>query len=168
MLINEKTSKELDILYGQMFSLNSVFDNACSFMLNEWAMVQAENIIHHNLAHLFPLLADKVSGIKDDYDMRSIRPVVPEHSETYENLVDMFDKLLDECTATYEMIKIVNNTAIENGDFNVQVGLISLMQDYSKVYGQVLTLNNKAHQLVDNFERFDAHIDNWGIVGLEM
>lgn len=168
MLINEKTSKELDILYGQFFNLNSAFDNCCSFMLNEWAMVQAESIIHNKLAHLFPLLADKVSGIKDDYDMRSIRPAVPEHSETYENLVDMFDKLLDECSATYEMIKIVNKTAVEAGDFNVHVGLVSLMQDYNKVYGQVLTLNNKAHQLVDDFETFDAHIEDWGIVGLEM
>lgn len=168
MLINEKTSKELDILYGQFFNLNSAFDNAVSFMLNEWAMVQASEIIHQNLAHLFPLLADKVSEIKDDYDERSIRPVVPEHAESYDNLVDMFDALLDECKATYEMIKIVNSTAVESGDFNVHVGLISLTQNFNKVIGQVITLNNKAHQLVDDFVTFDAYIEDWGIVGLEM
>lgn len=166
MLINEQTSKELDILYGQFFNLNSGFDNAVSFMLNEWAMVQASEIIHQNLAHLFPLLADKVSEIKDDYDERSIRPVVSEHAESYDNLVDMFDALLEECTATYEMIKIVNNTAVENGDFNVHVGLISLMQDYNKVIGQVITLDNKAHQLVDDFISFDTYVKDWGIAGL--
>lgn len=166
MLINEKTSKELDVLYGQFFNLNSLFDNAVSYMLNEWGMVNASEIIHLNLAHLFPVLADKVSEIKDDFDERSVRPTVPEHKEEYKNLVDLFDRLLDECEATYNMIKIVNDTSISNGDLNVHVGLISLTQNFNKVIGQVITLNNKAHQLIDNFDLFDAHIEHWGIKGL--
>lgn len=166
MLINEKTSKELDVLYGQFFNLNSLFDNAVSYMLNEWAMVNSSQVIHQNLAHLFPVLADKVSEIKDDFDERSVRPEVPEHKEAYKDLADMFDRLLDECVATYNMIKIVNTTAVESGDLNVHVGLISLVGDFNKVIGQVITLNNKAHQLVNNPDMFDFHINSWGISGV--
>ena len=113
MLISKETSKDLDILYGQFFNLNSLFDRAVSVMLNDWAMVQASDIIHHKLAHLFPLMADMVSEIKDNFDESSVRPTVDEHVETYDGLADMFDRLLDECKATYDMIKIVNKGIID-------------------------------------------------------
>ena len=41
MYISKETCKDLDTLYGQFFNLNSLFDRAVSFMLNDWAMVQA-------------------------------------------------------------------------------------------------------------------------------
>ena len=166
MLISKETSKDLDTLYGQFFNLNSLFDRAVSVMLNDWAMVQASDIIHHRLAHLFPLLADKVSEIKDNYDISSVRPVVEAHTEDYSNLADMFDTLLDECVATYDMIKLVNKGALERDDINVHAELMSLVIDFSKIIGQILTLDNKAHQMSEDFDTFDEHIDDWGIVGL--
>ena len=77
----------------------------------------------------------------------------------------MFDRLLDECMATYDMIKLVNKGALERGDLNVHAELMELVRSYNKIIGQILTLNNKAHQ-IDSFDTFDAHIDDWGIVGL--
>lgn len=165
MYISKETCKDLDTLYGQFFNLNSLFDRAVSVMLNDWAMVQASDIIHHRLAHLFPLMADMVSEIKDNYDESSVRPEVEAHTETYSGLADMFDRLLDECMATYDMIKLVNKGALERGDLNVHAELMELVRSYNKIIGQVLTLNNKAHQ-IDSFDTFDAHIDDWGIVGL--
>lgn len=166
MLISKETCKDLDTLYGQFFNLNSLFDRAVSVMLNDWAMVQASDIIHHKLAHLFPLMADMVSEIKDNYDESSVRPELQAHTETYDNLAEMFDRLLDECVATYEMIRLVNKCALEHNDFNVHVELTALMRSFNKIIGQMLTLNNKAHQIED-FDTFDFRIKDWGIVGLE-
>lgn len=165
MLISKETIKDLDTLYGQFFNLNSLFDRAVSIMLNDWAMIKASDIIHHRLAHLFPLMADKISEIKDNYDESSVRPVVDAHTESYDGMADMFDRLLDECVATYDMIKIVDKGALERGDLNVHAELISLVCSFNKVIGQVLTLKNKAYQ-IQSFDTFDAHIENWGIVGL--
>ena len=129
-------------------------------------MVQASDIIHHKLAHLFPLMADMVSEIKDNYDESSVRPELQAHTETYDNLAEMFDRLLDECVATYDMIRLVNKCALEHNDFNVHVELTALMRSFNKIIGQMLTLNNKAHQIED-FDTFDFRIKDWGIVGLE-
>ena len=167
MLISKETAKDLDALYGQFFNLNSLFDRAVSVLLNDWAMVQASNIIHANLAHLFPLMADRISEIKDNYDISSIRPIVEEHSETYKDLADMFNRLLNECEATYTMIKLADKGARERDDLNVHAELIGIVVDFNKIIGQVLTLNNKAHQMPENYDKFDAHIDDWGIVGLD-
>lgn len=166
MLISKKTSEALDILYGQFFNLNSLCDNAVSLMLNDWAMVQASDIIHHKLCHLFPVMADKISEIKDNYDERSIRPAVPEHKETYNDLADMFNTLYETFDDTYQMIKMVNSIALEEGDLNVHADLMSFLRDFNVVIGQIITLKNKAEQFPTDFDRFDFHIKDWGIVGL--
>lgn len=166
MLISRKTSDALDILYGQFFNLNSLLDNAVSFMLNDWSMVQASEIIHKRLAHATPLLADKISEIKDDYDERSIRPEVPEHKETYGTLKEMFDAIYDEFEATYRMIVLTNKIALDEGDINVHAGLMEFMRTFNKIIGQIITLKNKADQGLD-FDTFDFHIKDWGIVGLD-
>lgn len=167
MLISKQTSDDLDILYGQFFNLNSLCDNAVSYMLNEWAMPNANNIIHHKICHLFPLMADDISAIKDNYDMRSIRPEVPEHSETYSNLAEMFDRIYDEMEATYTMIKMANKTAMENGDINVYADLVGFISKFNIVIGQIITLMNKAHQMPNDYDTFDNRIDKWGINGLD-
>ena len=106
-----------------------------------------------------------MSEIKDNYDESSVRPEVEAHTETYSGLADMFDRLLDECMATYEMIKLVNKGALERGDINVHAELMELVRSYNKIIGQMLTLQNKAHQ-IKSFDTFDDRIVNWGIVGL--
>lgn len=166
MLISKKTSEALDILYGQFFNLNSLLDNAVSYMLNEWSMVQASEIVHLRLAHAQPILADKISEIKDDYDERSTRPEVSKHDETYSSLKEMFDYIYLEFEATYRMIVLTNKIALEEGDINVHAGLMEFMRKFNKVIGQIITLKNKADQNLD-FNTFDFMIKDWGIVGLE-
>lgn len=166
MLMHEETSKALDILYNKFFDLNSVFDNAVSYMLNVWCMPNASATIHHNLAHLFPVMADTISEIKDNYDERSTRMALPNHDEEYNNLVDMMTVLYDYCENTYNVIKETFNIAMQHNDVNVVCDLAEFQRDYNKVIGQVITLKNKAEQMPDEYDKFDRHIDKWGIVGL--
>lgn len=166
MLINDKTSEALDVLYGEWFNLNSLCDNAASFMLNEWAMVQANDIIHHRLCHLFPLMADDISAIKDDYDMTSIRPVVTEHKEKYTSLKEMFDTIYNAFEDTYKLISLTDDVALENGDKNVHAPLMDFMRKFNRVIGQIITLKNKAEQMPMDFDTFDFRIKDWNIVGL--
>ncbi|MEG2013927.1 MAG: hypothetical protein RR063_12110 [Anaerovoracaceae bacterium] len=167
MLISNETNEALDILYSQYFNLNSLCDNAVSFMLNNWAMVQANDIIHHKLCHWYPLGADEISSIKDNYDLKSIRLEVPEHSEEYSNLAELFDRIYNEHETTYKMIKMVNKVAIDNGDLNVQYELVKVIKHFNIIIGQIITLMNKAHQMPNDFDTFDRHISSWGINGLD-
>lgn len=165
MLISEETSKALDILYNQFFNLNSLYDNAVSYMLNEWCMPNASEIIHKNLAHTFPVMADMISEIKDNYDEKSIRTYIPTHDEEYSTLSEMMDELYRYCANTYEMIKVASKVAMDNGDLNVLADLVDFTSKFNKIMGQVITLKGKAEQIND-FDKFDRHIDKWGIVGL--
>jgi len=168
MLISEETSKALDLLYNQFFNLNALFDNAVSYMLNEWCMPNASEIIHHNLAHTFPVMADMVSEIKDNYDVKSVRTAIPAHDEEYEDLLDMTNTMYEYCANTYEMLKTASRVAMNNGDLNVLSDLVEFTSKFNKIMGQVITLKGKAEQMPNEFDKFDRHIDKWKIVGLEV
>ncbi len=166
MLISEQTSLALDELVGVYFDLNRTFDRAVSVMTNTWAMPNAANTIHHNLAHLFPLLADKVTEIKDKYNLTSVYPDTHKDARTYTNLEDMMSTLLKESADAYETIKMINKISEEQGDFMVHAALIDIMNWHSVVMGQVITLHDKAQQMPTEFDEYDRHIDSWGIDGI--
>lgn len=167
MRLSDKTSQALDILVGQYFSLNRVFDRAVSWMEVEFAMPNAANIIHHKLAHLWPLMADTVSDFKHQWNVTTVYPATQAASQGYENLEDMTDHLLNNTLFVYDVIKQTYQIAKEEGDFNANAMLQKLMQDMNKVVAQIILLNDKAKQMSTAYDEYDRHIDSWGIVGLE-
>lgn len=168
MYLSEKTSQALDELVGLYFDANRTFDRAVSIMQNKWAMPQASEIIHKNLAHLFPLLADVVSGFKDECNVTTIYLETHRDARDYANLLDMMENLLKEILTIYEAIKITYKLAKEEGDLNACVMLEDLTAKMTKVIGQVYTLRDKAEQMPTDYDKYDYHIATWGIVGLEL
>ena len=163
MLISKQSDEALNTLYGAFFDLNATLDVCVSYMLNVWAMPQASDLVHQNLAHTAPKMADFVSEIKDNYNLRSIRPQVHEDTRSYNNLQDMFETVLQEYSDVYQMMKMVDKIAHENGDFMVHADIVKLMQLFSKVIGVVITLRDKASQMPNDYDEFDRHSTSWGI-----
>jgi hypothetical protein len=167
MLIAIQTSNALDELYGSFFDLNATLDRVVSVMLNDFSMPQASDIVHHKIAHLTPLLADKISEIKDNYNVSSIRPEVHRDDRNYSDLEVMFKTVLEEFEGVYEMIKMCYDTAHTHGDLNVCADLMKFIPKFSVVIGQIITLRDKAVQMPTGFDTFDRHITSWKIDGLE-
>lgn len=168
MSISLKTSESLDLLVGKAFDLNRSFDRAVSIMQNKWCMPNAANIIHHNLAHLFPLLADVISGFKDSWNLTTVYPETHKDDRDYANLLDMMTILRNEVLDFYEMIKMVYKIAEEENDFNTMAMLIDFMNKLTIVVSQMYTLKDKAEQMPTDWDTFDNHISQWGIDGLNI
>lgn len=168
MSISLKTSESLDLLVGKAFDLNRSFDRAVSIMQNKWCMPNAANIIHHNLAHLFPLLADVISGFKDNWNLTTVYPETHKDDRDYSNLLAMMTILRDEVLDFYEMIKMVYKIAEEENDFSVMAMLIDFMNKLTIVVSQMYTLKDKAEQMSTDWDTFDNHISQWGINGLNI
>lgn len=166
MFLSQKTSDALDEIVGAFFDLNRTFDRAVSYMQNKWCMPQAADIIHHKLAHLWPLEADKVSGFKDQYNMLTRYPVTHEDNRTYVDLSDMMNTLLSEVGEVYKMIKMTYQVAKEEDDLNACSMLFSLTEDMNILIGQMITLADKAEQMRTDYDTFDRHITSWEINGL--
>lgn len=168
MNISFKTSEALDLLVGKSFDLNRTFDRAVSIMQNKWCMPHAADIIHHNLAHLFPLLADVISGFKDNWNVTTVYPETHKDDRDYDNLLSMMTILKNEILDFYEMIKMTYKLAEEENDFNAMAMLMDLMNKLTIVVAQVFTLYDKAEQMPTDFDVFDNHISQWGIKGLNL
>lgn len=168
MSVSLKTSESLDLLVGKAFDLNRSFDRAVSIMQNKWCMPNAANIIHHNLAHLFPLLADVISGFKDNWNLTTVYPETHKDDRDYANLLDMMTILRNEVLDFYEMIKMVYKIADEEGDFNVMALLTNFMNKITVIVSQMYTLKDKAEQMPTGWDVFDNHISQWGINGVDL
>lgn len=168
MMLSNKTSEALDYLIGAYFDLNRTFDRAVSVMEVKFAMPNAANIIHHKLAHLWPLMADVVSDFKHQWNVMAVYPETHRDARDYTNLEDMMGVLLKETLDVYEIIRQTYAIAKDEHDFNTNAMLQNLMQDMNKVIAQVIVLNDKAKQMPTDFDNYDRHIDSWGIVGLEL
>lgn len=168
MGISLKTSESLDLLVGKAFDLNRSFDRAVSIMQNKWCMPNAANIIHHNLAHLFPFLADVISGFKDSWNLTTVYPETHKDDRDYSTLLDMMTILRNEVLDFYEMIKMVYKIAEEENDFNTMAMLIDFMNKLTIVVSQMYTLKDKAEQMPTDWDTFDNHISQWGINGLNI
>ena len=168
MNFSQKTSEALDLLVGKAFDLNRSFDRAVSIMQNKWCMPHASDIIHHNLAHLFPLLADIISGFKDSWNVPTVYPETHKDNRDYINLAEMMNILHNEVLDFYLMIKMTYQIAEEEKDFNVMSMLVDFMNKITVVISQTYTLKDKAEQLSTEFDVFDNHISDWGINGLNL
>ena len=168
MMLSNKTSDALDVLVGACFDMNRTMDRMTSIMQNVWSMPQAADIFHHKLAHLWPLLADEVSGFKDQYNMTTVYPETHRDGREYKNLFDMMSVLLKEVEVVYEIVRQTYYIAKENRDFNANVMLQDFMRKLTIVISQIITLRDKAERMSTDYDTYDFHIKDWGIVGVEL
>lgn len=168
MMLSNKTSDALDVLVGACFDMNRTMDRMTSIMQNVWSMPQAADIFHHKLAHLWPLLADEVSGFKDQYNMTTVYPETHRDGREYKNLFDMMSVLLKEVEGVYEIVRQTYYIAKENRDFNANVMLQDFMRKLTIVISQIITLRDKAERMPTDYDTYDFRIKDWGIVGVEL
>lgn len=168
MLISKETSNALDTLLGAFFDLNRTLDRCVSWMQNVWSMPQAADIVHHRLAHLMPLFGDKVSEIKDRYNMTSVYPATHADARQYADLSEMFEVVLEEFAEVYKIIQMTRKIVVEQDDINVLTDLYNILEGYNIIMGQIYTLRDKANQMPDQYDIFDRHISSWGIDGIDL
>lgn len=167
MFLSEKTSQAIDEIVGSFFNLNRTVDRMCSVLLNKWSMLRTEQLLHHNHAHIYPLLADIWSDFKSDYNIPTVYPETHKDDRDYNSLLDMMETYLKEVGDVYSMIKITYNIAKDEGDLNACAMIMDFMPKMTEMISQVITLRDKAEQIED-FARYDEYVKNWEINGVQI
>lgn len=168
MLISEETQEKLNLLIQRFFQHNRSWDNFLGYSNVEWAFNHFNEIFHHGLAHLYPLLADVVADIELRYN------IVPKYFETkrdtrtYATMLEFFNININEHTETYELIKSAIDTAIVNGDLNVEADLKALLREFNHFIEQAITLRDKAQIYGENNKAmFDGFADQFYVLDAE-
>lgn len=106
-----------------------------------------------------PLLADKTSEALD---------VLVGACFDMNRSTDRMETYLNETIDLYKMVGMTYGIAKENGDLNVCAFLMRFTRIISIMIGQIYTLRDKAQQMPTDYDTYDAHIDDWGINGVDL
>lgn len=94
-LISQKTAISLENLMGLFFTLNRLLDRAQAQLSVKFVMPKTSNIVHIHWSHIMPLVADKISDYCDDRNYAVNYPATTQDYTNYNNLMEMFTKILD-------------------------------------------------------------------------
>ena len=84
MIVTQKTQDAVEQLIGQAFFMNRKIDRMVSVLGVKFAYNNTANLIHLNIAHYFPILAD-ILGEKclERYNIPVYYPATPDGKEDY-------------------------------------------------------------------------------------
>ena len=115
-LISDRMESALTGLYGLCFTGNSICDNMVTQLSVKFVMPNTSNLIHYNMAHELPVLADYIGEYAAARNSYLHRPAVAAHMEEYENLTTMFAELLNYMVALEKEVSKVMDLAIAEDD----------------------------------------------------
>ena len=164
MLISTETEEKINLLIQAMFNHNRTWDRFLGVASVNFVLDNFVRIFHGGLAHKYPLFADEFSDILLRYN------IAPKYYETkrdirdYANMLDFFETNLKEHEETYNLIKEAINTAVVNGDLNVEADLKQLLRIWNKFMEQAILLRDKAEVYKDNVALFDGFAEQFYIL----
>lgn len=144
MLISEATEKKVNLLIQAMFNHNRSWDRFMAVAQVDWAMDNFTKVFHDGLAHIYLGLVDLLGDILLRYNIAPKYYETKRDTRTYSGMLDFFETNLNEHIETYELIKSAIQTAVDNGDFNVEADLKQFLRIWNKFMNQAILLRDKA------------------------
>lgn len=144
MLISEATEEKVNLLIQAMFNHNRSWDRFMAVAQVDWAMDNFTKVFHDGLAHIYLGLVDLLGDILLRYNIAPKYYETKRDTRTYSGMLDFFETNLNEHIETYELIKSAIQTAVDNGDFNVEANLKQFLRIWNKFMNQAILLRDKA------------------------
>ena len=160
-IIHDKTLRGLDEMSRRLFWMNKKIDRMKSIISVKFVMPILGNLIHLELAHKYPLLADEISDIQEMFNFDANYLGVEGATEDYYNMIEVCDTLVRWTCETNDQLNELIKVSAEEGDMNVYWMLGKFSTEYSKYIENALLLQDKANQYGDNYHAFDKDSKEW-------
>ena len=157
------TKQTIDALYeiiGDSFKCNRIVDRMVSVLGVKFAMNNTSKLIHQDIAHVFPKLAD-IFGEKclERYNISVEYASTPDGKQDYSSaeqiIIDLKDVVVDYHTKVMGVIAI----AQENGDYHVYTDMLDALKQVNEIVEQCILLEDKI-KAYDSNMAFDKDIKN--------
>ena len=143
-LISKEMKVSLEKIISHCFYNNRILDRMCSILSVTFVMPITSNILHHNLAHLYPLLADDISDYMDSRDCTTIYGETPIGDQEYDTVLDCFNKILEINLRLESLIKESIVLAQSINDYSTKVYLERFLLKILPITKDILLLLDKA------------------------
>lgn len=165
-LISKEMKTSLENIVSHCFYCNRLIDRMCSILSVTFVMPNTSSLIHHNLAHRYPILADGISDYMDARDCTTIYGETPKGDQDYDTALDCFNKML-EINLEYELlVKNSIKLAQETNDYTTKVYLEKYLEQIIPITKDILLLVDKAEMYGDGnngMMKLDHDISSFGI-----
>lgn len=167
-LISKEMKVSLEKIISHCFYNNRILDRMCSILSVTFVMPITSNILHHNLAHLYPLLADDISDYMDSRDCTTIYGETPVGDQEYDTVLDCFNKILEINLHLESLIKESIILAQSINDYSTKVYLERFLLKILPITKDILLLLDKAEMYGDSdisLMKLDHDIVSFDIFG---
>lgn len=158
MIVTQQTQDAVEQLIGQAFFMNRKIDRMVSVLGTKFAYNNTAELIHLQLAHAFPILADEFAEkCLERYNIPVYYPATPEGKEDYQSVSEIIHKL-EELLLDYQTLLMgACKVAFDNNDIHVYADLLDILEDYNKFPEQGILLADKIDLYGDN-PSYDIHV----------
>lgn len=165
MLVTQNTINAVMELIGECFYANRMLDRCVSVLGTDYVYNQTADLVHKNIAHFYPTLADKISeSCLERYNISVIYSATPEGNKNYGSITELI-KDIEKISIDFQaMMMGCIKIAFENNDIHVYSDLLELLEDVNEVVAQAILLADKIKLYGDN-PSYDAHVKNFWILG---
>ena len=126
--------------------MNRYWDAAVSILGVTYVCQNASKLIHENIAHWYPHVADLINErCLENFNIVAYYPATPAGDVVFENLQDMMEQMLEKTITFQNEFMAVRNIAMDNNDLLVVVVLFSAMN---------VVCNYKVKKISDNLTGF--------------
>lgn len=160
-LIHDITLKALDEMSQRFFWMNKKIDRMKSLLDVKYTMPILSELVHHDLAHMYPLLADEINDIQEQFNYDANYLGVEGATEDYDSVIEMMETLHRWTIETNDQLNRLMETAKEVGDWNVYWKLTPVSVEYSKYISNSILLKDKAMGYGDNLMAMDKDSKVW-------
>lgn len=161
VLLSDETKEAIEVVSKQCFQLNRFWDRAVSVLNVDFSMPRTSEILHKNLAHKFPLLADDVNSILDKYNIKIDYAQTDADSSEYSSITDLFRQGLREILKLRLLAMEAKDVMVTNGDGDAAPQMDAFLVKLSDYIAQCITLKDKAVSYNGDAARFDRDIDKF-------
>ena len=168
LFVHERTQSALQELIVECFQCNRNADRWVSVLGVDMVCPQASKLIHHQIAHYFPAVAD-IIGEKtlERYNISVLYGDTKAPKELNYSLLDLMQSFVDMCIDFQSMLMGTIKIAFEENDIHIYADLISILENYNNIVEQVILLRDKAEKYGSDIMGFDHDISDFWILGEE-
>lgn len=165
MIVTQQTQDAVEQLIGRAFFMNRKIDRMVSVLGVKFAYNNTSSLIHLNIAHFFPLVADTL-GEKclERYNIPVYYPATPDGKEDYQSVSEIIHRLEELLLEYQTMLMGACKVAMDNNDIHVYADLLDVLKEFNMYVEQGILLTDKIDSY-GNVQAFDHDINKFWILG---
>lgn len=155
--MNPKVKDAIQAAMDRCFLMNAICDRMVYVLRGQWFLGVFGDKFHHQVAHAYPGLADKLGDILLDEGENVTRGPISAQAQDYQSPAQLLAAYRDEVLTTRRVLGDAYYTAFDNAEAGVAAVLADILEDFQEdMVAPAICMAGLAAHYGENFAEFDS------------